>query len=427
MSLKVLRAKLSKTIEDMEALTATAEKEEREFTTDEQAMFDALMKTAEETKAKIGDAEKAEDFIAAAKAPRPAAAQTYQPLVRHANGAHKPREFESIGEFMSTVRFNPNDERLATLYKPFEPRGASDQRMDTGTAGGFAVPQQFLNEMRRAQPQGAIIRPRATVIPAGSPPDSPITMPALNQGAGKGMHGGVAVSWIGEGDAKPQTDAALRQITLTPHECAAHIKVTDKLLRNWEAASSFLSSELLGAVVSAEERAFYRGDGVNKPLGILSSAAAIAINRTTANTVKYADLANLMGQFYRGDGDGVFLYNQSVLPQLMRLVDDDGRLIWQASAREGIPGTILGMPAIETQHAPALGTKGDLVLASLKNYLIKDGSGPYVAASEHADFVNNKTVFKVFFNVDGSPWLDAPLLGEDSRSYSPFMVLDVPA
>jgi HK97 family phage major capsid protein len=67
------------------------------------------------------------------------------------------------------------------------------------------------------------------------------------------------------------------------------------------------------------------------------------------------------------------------------------------------------------------------VLADWSYYLIKDGSGPFVAASEHVYFLNNKTVIKIFWNVDGTPWLNAPFTEENGYQVSPFVALDVPA
>ena len=73
---------------------------------------------------------------------------------------------------------------------------------------------------------------------------------------------------------------------------------------------------------------------------------------------------------------------------------------------------------------PALGSEGDLCLCDFSYYLIKDGSGPYVAASEHVYFKNNKTVIKAFWNVDGQAWMKEPLTLEDgSTQVSPFVFL----
>jgi HK97 family phage major capsid protein len=99
--------------------------------------------------------------------------------------------------------------------------------------------------------------------------------------------------------------------------------------------------------------------------------------------------------------------------------------LWVQSAGPGLPPTLLGIPVMFNERSVALGTAGDVVLADLSQYLIKEGSGPYVAMSEHVYFTTNKTVMKIFWNVDGQPWLDAPipLEGSTSNTVSPFIVL----
>ena len=74
---------------------------------------------------------------------------------------------------------------------------------------------------------------------------------------------------------------------------------------------------------------------------------------------------------------------------------------------------------------PALGSKGDLVLADLSYYMIKDGSGVFVDLSEHIYFTSDKSVFRVIWNVDGNAWLTEPLKleGSSTSTVSPFVVL----
>jgi hypothetical protein len=65
------------------------------------------------------------------------------------------------------------------------------------------------------------------------------------------------------------------------------------------------------------------------------------------------------------------------------------------------------------------------VLVNCEYYLIKDGSGPFVDSSPHVHFTSNRTVIKIFWNVDGKPWLSEPLHLEGSKTntISPFVVL----
>jgi HK97 family phage major capsid protein len=262
-------------------------------------------------------------------------------------------------------------------------------------------------------------------------------MPALDQtGTTPGnVYGGVTVDWIGEGAEKPESSAALREIMLTPHEVAGHVVITDKLLRNWAAAGPLLERLLRGAVRSAEDDVFYKGDGVAKPLGVINSGAAYGVNRAVSNEISRTDINGMTARILMRGGTPMWIGSQSVIPQLQNMRNEigsppagDGALVWNPDARDNAGNQLLGgYPIRWHNRAPTLGTKGDLSLVDLSYYLIKDGSGPFVAASEHVHFTKNKTVIKIFYNVDGQPWLTEPFKEENGYQVSPFVVLDVPA
>lgn len=424
-SLRVLQERAGGLVTQMGAMLDVAEAENRDLTAEEIVSYDGLKAEHAGLRSRI---ERLQD-----QAGRQSAADQVQPGAGRRQGLERApgeasTQFSSLGEFMHAVRFRPNDQRLNFVENASANTDElrAELRMDDGPSGGFAIPPQFRDTLLTLSPQQAIIRPRAQVLPAGSPPDAPITIPALDQSGASpsNMFGGVEVNWIGEGATKPETDLKLREITLTPHEVAGTITVTDKLLRNWQAANALLTSQLRGAIGQAEDVAFLRGNGIGKPIGLLTSTATYRKPRLVANQVSYDDIVEMVA---RGYGNGTFVYSRSVLPQLMKMRDPEGHYIWVQSAREGEPSTLLGRPAIMSDRNPALGNLGDIWLGDLSHYLIKDGSGPFVAASEHVLFRQNKTVIKAFWNVDGSPWLKAPFEVENGYLVSPFVALDVPA
>lgn len=424
--LKALLEKRAGLLAQMNALVTTAENEDRDFTAEEQTAFDGHKAEVAKLDTRIARAESLGTLNADAAQPRRAvgAANLSAADVANSPGATAsaaPREFDSLGEFMAVVARSPNDQRLAAMYQ----ERRAEQRMDSGPAGGFAVPTQFLGELLRVTPQEAMIRSRARVIPAGTPPDAAITMPALDQestAVGSNMRGGVAVNWIGEGVAKPVTEAKLRQITLEPREVAATLDITDKLLRNWAAAGSVIEQLMREAIRAAEEDAFLNGNGIAKPLGIIGAGATSVVTRGGAG-ISYANLTAMLSKLLMRGGAPVWFASQSELPALMEIEDTDGNYIWQPNAREGVPQTLLGYPLIWNEFSPLANAKGSLSLVNLANYLIKDGSGPFVAASEHVKFRENQTVFKVFWNVDGQPWMTQPIKQEKGHEVSPFVVL----
>lgn len=413
MTIDELREKLAKALERMDALISAADAEKRDMTPEEEKEYSDLDGSLDKIKADIAKREKLEAEKAEQNMPRK--------VVRMAatHKAEDPKEFRNLGEFIYSVRFNRNDPRLQDLY---EERGSS---MGVGAEGGFAVPTQFRPQLLSVTPDQAIFRPRCTVIPAGSPPDAEISMPALNQGSTQNMYGGVSVQWIGEGDTKPETDMRIREITLKPHEVAGHIIVTDKLLRNWTAAGSIIESQLRLATIAAEETAFYSGNGVARPLGVINSGARIDYNRAVASQIAYADVVGMYARLRRNMSP-VWIASQTTIPQLCTIADAGSNNLWVQNAAPGLPPSLMGIPVLFHERSVALGTRGDLILADLSYYMIKDGSGPFVMASEHVYFTSNRTVIKVFWNVDGRPWLSEPipLEGSTTNTISPFIVLN---
>lgn len=431
--LLAMREQRATKIKGLRAIVSAAEATDRELSAEETVSYDALVAEVAQLDASIKREQDLEALEASAAQPLPAVAATQRTHTIPA-GAEAKKEFENFGEFLNAVSRNPNDQRLASLYKDFDPK--AEQRMDTGSAGGFAVPTQFRDTLMAVEGQEAVIRPRAEVIPAGSPPDAAITMPALDQTGDvpDNVYGGVTVEKTAEGGSKPETSFALRQITLEPQEFSGYLEATDKLLRNWSAASALIERLFRNAMMAKEDHEFLTGNGIGGPLGILNAGATYDVARTTAGTIVFDDVIAMLSRLLQRGGQPVWMASQSTMPKLLALRNlsgspavGDGGLVFQPSLVPGVPTMLMGYPVIWHERSPQLGTAGDLVLADLSYYLIKDGSGPFVASSEHVKFRENKTVFKIFWNVDGQPWLTAPFKQEGGYEVSPFVALGAAA
>jgi HK97 family phage major capsid protein len=332
------------------------------------------------------------------------------------------KSFRSLGEFIQTVAYNPADPRLAKRV----------QSVGTTTAGGFLIPDQFISTLKQVGGGEAVVRPRASVIPAGDIPDQGIEMPALDQTAtdGDGLYGGVKVVWVTEGADKTETSTAFKLIELDPKEVAGYIELTDKLLRNAPAIDTLLGTLFRGAISFAEESEFLAGtNSTTRPTGIITHAGTITVGRTTANRILYADVVDMFSHSF---GTGLnFVAGKSTLTQLLTMknfeaADSDApSFAFQPDPRMGMAGTLLGIPLLYTDLLPALGTAGDLMLADFKFYLIKDGYGIEVKSDNgYSGFIKNRTIIKAFWNVDGKPWLTNHIHLRDSSSIvSPFVIL----
>ena len=324
-------------------------------------------------------------------------------------------EHRSLAEFIRDVCY-PTERRVMS--------------MGVGSTGGFMIPDQLLQSVMMADPESVLITDRATTIPPNpNSPDSATTIPALDQSGANGVFGGVTMGWISEGGDKPETEPILREIKLEPQEIAGYVKVTDKFLRNGgEEANLFLRKTLGNALKGAMERAFISGTGVGMPAGITIAACRIEVPRAGALGITYQDLVDMVTVFGPDCwSKGFWIVSQSALAVLLTMADPGagGTLIMKpADLRLGTPANLLGLPVHVSSRTPVLGATGDIMLVEPSYYLKKLGSGPFVEMSNGPYFTKNRTIVKIFANVDGQAWLTTPMTMEDGVSQlSPFVLL----
>jgi HK97 family phage major capsid protein len=425
MSLNILSRKKEGLKSELTAILSKIESEDRIMTAEERASFEAKKAELDEVKAQIdllqgfdsAEPQAAVSSLAAAKV-----------VVGQPPALSGKKEFDSLNDFMAAVLGDHNDPRLADCYR--EPK--SQQNMGTGAAGGFAVPKQFITEIKSVDPTAALVRPRASVIPAGSPPDAEISFPALDQeptGAGVNqVYAGVEVKKVEEGGLKHATSFNLREISLKPKEVAARIPFTDKLMRNWQAASSWGSDLLRRAVTGWEDHQFLTGNGVGGPEGVIDAPATYAVARAVANQVAFADIKEMYTRFRGDEGRAVWVTSPSTFTQFLNMVGDGGGATNVINVNQATGSvTVYGIPLMRHPRMRALGFRGDVGLFDLQEYLIKDGSGPIVEVGfAYLQWESNQRSIKITFNVDGKPWMTRPYRDEDNFEVSPFVVLDLP-
>jgi len=148
----------------------------------------------------------------------------------------------------------------------------------------------------------------------------------------------------------------------------------------------------------------------------------ISMNRNTANTVKYVDIATLFAKLLPGSiNRAVWVISPTVIPQLLQLQDGANRAIFISIDQGAVKPPIwklLGLPVQITEMVPALGTKGDVML-------IGDRMALEVAASEHVNFLKNQMTWRFVQRVDGQPWMDKPVTLQDGTTQvSAFVALN---
>jgi HK97 family phage major capsid protein len=238
--------------------------------------------------------------------------------------------------------------------------------------------------------------------------------------------GGVLGYWLAEAGTKTASKPTFRQMELKLKKVAALCYATDELLADSTALESWLTRTVPEELRFQVESAFYRGNGVGKPLGIMNSPCLVSVTRIDASQVDETDIANMWARRWQGVDDYVWLANASVFPQLINLtVGNFPFLLPISSGGQGDPAfSLYGKPYIESEYTYALGTTGDIMLASLSQYQTITKGGVQAASSIHVQFTTDETAFRFVYRTDGEPlWNSALTPYDGGNTKSPFVVL----
>lgn len=283
----------------------------------------------------------------------------------------------------------------------------------TPAAGGFAVPEDLDRTLLELARHANVMRTICNGITVGTSDYRKLV-----------NLGGTAAAWVGEQAARPATAApTFAQLTPTMGELYANPQATQQCLDDvFFNVEAFLVNELAAVFEAAEEAAFVAGDGVNKPQGFLAHPVAATVDGVRPfGTLQALNTGSATGflpsdaAIGRGSADVLVdvVYAlkaahragaQWLAPKLTyavvrKLKDAEAGYVWQPSLQAGVPATLLGYPAQESEAMPAMAS-GAFIMAFgnfKKGYQIVDRIGtrmlrdPYT----HKPFVGFYTVKRV--------------------------------
>ena len=304
---------------------------------------------------------------------------------------------------------------------------------NVGASGGFLVPPEQSLEIMGQVGEKAIIRSRATLIRMRRRQYNRTVLDQTGTTAGQPhWFGGMVFYWGAEAAEKTITTAKWREVSLVAKKLYGYTRASDEL--NDDAIISlndFLNSDMgmAGGIAWMEDFAFLQGNGTGQPLGVINAGATITVNRAVAgpaaDPVTYADLTAMMEKHMQTD-NSIWVCSISLKNVLMNMTYPSGNpsLVWQPNARDGMPGTILGIPVFWTEKAPLAGTAGDIGLYDFNHYWIGDRQAMTLASTNAEYFKYDQISWRMVHRVDGRPWLNTPFTLQDGTStISPFVIL----
>lgn len=344
----------------------------------------------------------------------------------------KSKPFKSFGEQLKEVALVDTGKiRGSEKLDAIKANGMSEA---VSSDGGYLVQTDFSAELLKPIYELGAIASRVdrTTVSAAS---NGMTFNAVDETsrATGSRYGGVQAYWLAEAGTKTASKPKFRQVELKLKKLIGACYATDELLADAAALQSVISESFRNEFTFMVEDAFFNGDGVGKPLGIMNSGALIPVAKESGQAADTIVAENIMKMWARMAAPmragAAWYINQDVEPQLFSLslaVGTGGIPVYMpANGLAGAPyGTLMGRPVLPVEYAGTVGDLGDIVFANFGAYKAIDKGSMTGESSIHVQFLTDETTFRFVYRVDGQPkWNSAVTPFKGSNTQSPFIAL----
>lgn len=251
--------------------------------------------------------------------------------------------------------------------------------------------------------------------------------------------GGLRGYWRGEEQTMVASTPALDVTTLKANKFAVVVHITEEML----ADSSYVLEQYVSRRVREEIRfalgdSVVNGTGVGMPLGYLNAPGTVTVSKETgqaAATLVGNNVTNMWARRDSSASDESYEWHvnqevESLLPHMQLGTGSAAVLTYlPAGGLSGKPyATLMGRPVRRTEFNAAAGTKGDIALVNLQNYITINKGGVTEKMDASIGFLTDTLAYKFTVRVDGKPADDQPITPyKGSATQSSFLVLETRA
>ena len=270
-------------------------------------------------------------------------------------------------------------------------RRATQAVTNSGSAGGFALPEFIEREIARLSVDMSPIRQISTVRTVSTPDYKELF--DVN---------GATFEWVGETDTRNQTNTPdLREVAPTFGMASAKPQASEESLDDlFFNVESWLIESASEAIAQGEGAAFVSGNGTKKPTGFLAGPTPVATADASRafGTLQYIasgqaaamptsadvfyDLIYSLRARYRNKAQWVT--SKLVLAAMRKYKDSTNQYLWQPALTAGQPATFMGYGITEAEDMPAVAANSfPLAFGDFREgYLITDRVGTRITRDE---------------------------------------------
>lgn len=361
--------------------------------------------------------------------------------------------FDNLGDFSQHVKAACNNgasmsEKLEKYVNAMEVqiKAASGMNETVGEEGGFTIPPVWSDQIKeKVFAEDSIL---ASTDAYTATVGNTMSFHVLREDsrADGSRHGGLLAYWAGEAAQMTKTKPLFDELALKLNKLHVLAYMTDELMEDGPMLGQYLTRKAGEAIKFKGSDAVIEGDGIGKPLGILSGACLIKYTRTitlaNGGGICSDDVIGMKARLHASMwANSAWYINQEVEPDLMKMSIGVKNVLGTENVG-GLPaymppnglsaspyGTLFGRPVIPVEYCSARNTAGDIILANFKDgYVTLAKGGVKSAMSMHLRFDYDETAFRFTYRMAGQPWWPKALTPfKGTNTLSPFVTLTTAA
>ena len=273
-----------------------------------------------------------------------------------------------------------------------EPMEAKYLRTDSDPNGGYLAPEEYVNEIIKNITEISPVRQASRVR---STTRESIAIPRRT--------GLVQGGWIGEGGEFGQSESTYGIEEIKVNKLGVYTVITTEMLNdaafNMEAE---INQDMVEEFAKLEGEAFIKGNGINKPQGLLTNPNIQEVNTGIANDITADSIIEIAGELKTGYNPA-YMLNRRTLARIRRLKTGDGQYLWQPGLAAGQPNMINGYPYFSAIDMDDIAVNSTPVLFGdfMRGYTIVDGTTLSVIRDSYFLATSGKVRFVAHRRVGG--------------------------
>lgn len=218
------------------------------------------------------------------------------------------------------------------------------------------------------------------------------------------VYGGVQVYWAEEGETVAATKPKFKQVKLELKKLMGLAYATDEMLKD----ASFYGSVISRAFQTAIDREASQMV-IDQIIANTGTAEVAKETSQTADTVNAKNLLKMRNTIIsRNRANAIWLMNPDVyatLPEMYLTGTNSDKFIYmpQGGISAAQFDTLFGQRIVEAEECSAIGDKGDVIFADMREYLFIRKGGTEAAESMHVQFLTDQMAFRFIFRCNGIP------------------------